>query len=159
MKVSEEFVVGKNNIGWVDSDFKNEYKDEEFEMGTVMKSTKLTKSMNDAEIIKEFGVEECTLGDVLATLNAATDDMKDGFSNLFYIKGHSSHVVRVYWYGGRWRVRAWDRRDISWYGGERVFSPATFVAKPLSTSTSDSLNLDLAIKLLKDNGYKISKEF
>lgn len=159
MKVSEEFVVGKNNIGWVDSDFKNEYKDEEFEMGTVMKSTKLTKSMNDAEIIKEFGVEECTLGDVLATLNAATDDMKDGFSNLFYIKGHSSHVVSVYWDGGRWDVSAWSRGDDAWDEGGRVFSPATFVAKPLSTSTSDSLNLDLAIKLLKDNGYKISKEF
>lgn len=156
-KVSEVFKVGKNKIGWVGSDFTKEFgKDDMPEMGVVLQSQKLTRSMTDSEIIKELGVQECTLADVLVTLESATEDMKDGYWNLFYIKGHPSLVVRVYWLAeyGRWFVDVWHRDDHSWFGGLRVFSPAT-EARSLGAEISTALNLDEAIKICKDNGLKV----
>lgn len=136
MKVSDEFVVGKNNIGWVDSSFTKEYKDEEILPGAVLPFQKLTKNMYDADIITELKVQECTLGDVLEVMKNAPEELKDGYSNLFYIKGHPSRVVRVYWRGGEWHVFDW-RRGAYWDAGSRVFSPATgaLVPNPLLSET------------------------
>lgn len=138
MRVKDEFVKGKYNIGYVDSDFTREYGSEEFELGSSLKSNKLIRSMKDSEIIKEFGVQECTLGDILETIKNATPEMKDGYSNLFYVKGHGSHVVVVYWGGDDWGVRGWDRGDGTWGGDSRVFSPATGT-QSLSPRSSDTL--------------------
>lgn len=158
-KASDVFKVGENKIGWVDSDFTREYGNDEMpEFGAVISFQKLTKSMKDSEIIKELGVQECTLGDVLATLNSATDDMKDGYANIFYIKGHPSRVVRVGWsdVGGGWRVLTWRRDVRDWLDGIRVFSPAT-VSGSVSTLSSDSLTLDQAIQIVKAAGLKVIK--
>ncbi len=125
IKVKEEFQVGKNNIGWINSDFTREYGEEEIIPGKNLVGQKLSRTMTDSEIISEFKVQECTLGDILATINAAPEDMKDGYSNIFYIKGHPSRVVDVYWGDGEWFVRVWNRGDGDWYEGDRVFTPAT----------------------------------
>lgn len=163
-KVSDEFKKGENSIGYVDSSFTSEFGDKVITPGTVMQSVKLTKYMKDSEIIKEFNIQECTLGDVLATLNSATDDMKDGYSNIFYIKGHS-RVVLVYWsdVGGLWGVFAWRRDDRDWVGGGRVFSPATVsITRCYDLSIFDTrrsnLTLDEAIRIVKAAGMKITKE-
>lgn len=158
-KASDVFKVGENKIGWVDSDFTREYGNDEMpEFGAVISFQKLTKSMKDSEIIKELGIQECTLGDVLATMNSATDDMKDGYANIFYVKGHPSLVVVVYWRSDvrEWSVLDWGRDDNSWGGGDRVFSPAT-VSGSVSTLSSDSLTLDQAIQIVKAAGLKVIK--
>lgn len=123
-KASSQFKVNKNKIGWINSDFIKEFGNDELEKGKVLKFQKLTHSMTDSEIIKEFGIQECTLGDVLETLKNAPEELKDGYSNIFYIKGHPSRVVDVRWLGGHggWRVRDWRRGDNTWSGGTRVFS-------------------------------------
>lgn len=142
-KVKEEFVVGKNNIGWVDSDFSKEFGEDELTEGKVLKSQKLPRGMYDKEIISELGIQECTLGDVLKTIQEATPDIKDGNWNLFYIKGYPSHVVSVHWSDGEWDVDGWNRGD-GWVGGRRVFTPATpFESGASSTSPSSPLKLDI----------------
>ena len=142
-KASDEFKVGQNNIGWVDSSFTSEFGDDEIEGGSVLKSLKLARSMTDSEISKEFKVQECTLGDVLETLKNATGDMKDGYSNLFYVKNHPSHVVNVYWRArdGAWYVDGWGRGSGAWDAGRRVFSPATFDSGSSSPKPLDPLKL------------------
>lgn len=137
MQTKEEFAVGKNEIGYVDSDFTREFGDEEIKEGKALIAHKLTKSMTIAEMVSEFKIEECTMGDVLETIKNATDDMKDGYYNFFLIKGHPSRVVRVGWSadGRRWRVRTWGRGGGSWSAGRRVFSPATSDSKTLGSST------------------------
>lgn len=155
-KVSDVFKVGENKIGWVDSSFTKEFGNDDMpDFGEVLKFQKLPRSMKDSEIISELGIQECTLGDVLATLNSATDNMKDGYWNIFYIKGHS-RVVRVYWDAGRggWYVGGWYRDCYSWDEGRRVFSPATCLSS-LGALTSTPLNLHEAIKICKDNGLKV----
>lgn len=154
-KIKDEFVVGKNSIGYVDSDFKREYEDVELpSIGAVLKSFKLQRSMNDSEIFNEFKIQECTLADVLETLKNATSEMKDGYSNLFYIKDHPSRVVRVIWGGDIWRVFVCYRGDDAWGGDGRVFSPATG-PQILSSSPSASMTLDEAIKICKENSLKV----
>src|SRR6185369_11123823 len=120
IQAKEEFKVGKNTIGNVESSFISEFGNDEITQGIFLKSHKLGRGMKYEEIIKEFKVEECTLGDVLETLKNATEDMKDGYANIFYIKGHPSHVVFVRWCGGGWGVRAWDRGSYACIAGSRV---------------------------------------
>lgn len=140
-KVNEVFIKDSHNIGWVDSDFTKEYGDEILkDQSQVLTFHKLTKSMNDSEIIKEFSIQECTLADVLATMNQATDDMKDGYANIFYIKGHPSHVVSVRWSDDEWCVFTWRRGGRTWSAGGRVFSPAT-EAKRIGALDSETLTL------------------
>lgn len=124
-KASEEFVKGKNNIGYVDNSFLNEFGNDELGLGQgkVLTFQKLTRTMTDSEIISELKIQECTVADILATMSAAPEDMKDGYYNIFYVKGHS-RVVFVFWDVGRWGVVDWDRGG-GWGSGRRVFSPAT----------------------------------
>lgn len=158
IKASDEFKVGKNKIGYIWDSFTKEFGNDKITPGKALKFQKLTKTMIDSEIMKEFGVQECTLGDVLATMKSATEDMKDGYSNIFYVKGHPSHVVVVYWGSGdgKWRVCGWLRGGL-WLADERVFSPATSGAKALSSSPESALTLDDAVKMLKKEGYVIYK--
>lgn len=155
-KTSEEFAQRKNNIVYVSSSFTEEFGEDEILPGTVLKFTKLGKRMADSEILKEFNIQECTLGDVLATLNAAKEDMKDGYSNIFYIKGHS-RVVHVHWSGGGWGVDVWFRGVVAWRGGYRVFSPATD-AVALNPLSLEYLTLEAAIKICKENGLRVIKK-
>lgn len=158
-KVSDVFKVGQNNIGWVDNSFTKEFGEDEFsDTEPRLIPYTLSKSMNDSEIIKEFNIQECSLGEVMAMMLNPSPEMKDGYYNIFYIKGHPSRVVDVSWISGRgeWGVRDWRRGGLDWAAGRRVFSPAT-EAGSISTMTSDSLTLDQAIKIVKEAGLKVIK--
>ena len=138
IKFSSEFKVGKNNIGFISSFFLEEFGKEKLGTGSVLPFQTLKRSMDDSEIISELGIKECTLSDVLATLKSAPKEIKDGYWNIFYIKGHS-RVVYVGWDVSSWRVDTWVRGSY-WDGGERVFSPANEILTP-SSSPSESLTL------------------
>lgn len=160
-KVSDEFIKGKNNIGYVDNDFNKEYGNDEFLPGKVLGMHKLTRSMKDSEIISEFKIQECTLGDVLETLKNATEEMKDGYANIFYIKDHPSRVVRVGWDVSDWYVGDWRRGGGAWDAGDRVFSSAT-VSQNLSPIDSVPLKLDPYSEIVEwlylNTGNQLSEE-
>lgn len=138
LKASEEFVLGKHSIGYVDSQFTEFCKDIQFDSRTTPTFQKLERSMNDASIESELKPGLCTLGDVLAFIENPQDGTKDGWSNLFYFQ---AFVVLVGWgsWHGRWGVDAYRRDGIEWHDGVRVFSPATDISGTLGTST---LSLD-----------------
>lgn len=140
MKAKDIFKVGENKIGYVDSSFTKEFGEEEITGGSVLKFQKLPRDMKDSEIISELKIEECTLGDVLQTLNNGLEEMKDGYYNIFYIKGHS-RVVGVGWRGDEWDVGGWSRDGRRWHGGARVFSPATSDSGMVGPKSSETLSL------------------
>ena len=147
-KVSEEFKVGKNDIGYVSSTFLDLFGDMSLESGAVLTSQKLPRRMSDFEIIEELNVQECTLSDVLETLKTAQLLLRDGNWNLFYIKD-SDRVVRVRWFDGGWRVDDWGRRERAWRGGIRVFSLATD-SKTLGSTDPRSLSLETLHARIKE---------
>lgn len=142
MKASKEFVVGKHNIGFVGSNFKEHFSGEEFESRPMPTFQKLPRSMNDATIESELKPGICELGDVLAFLDNAPQECKDGYWNLFYF---SAFVVFVGWDDGVWRVLTWRRDGHVWGAGGRVFSPETgnSVAKASDTLSLESLDARL----------------
>jgi len=154
-KAKNEFKKGKHGIGWVDSDFTDLYGEQDVKPGTVLPFKKLERYMTGDEILgdKEVFQGECELGDILATLDTATDEMKDGYANLFYVKG-SSRVVDVHWFVGGWVVGGWPRGD-GWRAGRRVFSLATDSRS--SDSGTRDLELETAITKVKEAGYVIFK--
>lgn len=84
----------------------------------------------------------CEFGDIIAFLDNAPDECKDGYANLFYV---ASCVVRVRWYGGgrEWHVGAWERDGGEWSAGNRVFSATDskkLDVEPLDTLTLETLN-------------------
>lgn len=140
---SIEFVVGKCNIGWVDSDFKSRFGNVDFKERPLGSFNVLPRSMNGDTMIAEGLAKECELGDVLAFLQNPPEGTKDGYANIFVLK---SFVVRVLWHGADWVVRAWSRDGRGWYAGDRVFSPAT---------VSGSLTLEpLTLYSLLENSIK-----
>lgn len=158
-KTSNEFRVGNHSIGYISSDFKKLFGTTEFEPKELPKFQKLPRAMKDAEIESQLQPGFCELGDVLAFIENAPEECKDGYANLFYFP---SCVVRVYWFefGGEWRVYAWDRDGDQWGADFRVFSPATesSITQDSALETSDTLNLEKSIKIVKEAGYKIFKE-
>jgi hypothetical protein len=154
-KIKHEFIKGKNNIGYVSDSFLQEFGNDELTEGKILPFQKLQKNMYDSEILSELKVQECTLGDVLETIKNAPQELKDGYSNIFYIKG--SRVVGVRWGDGGWRVDGWGRGG-GWLRGRRVFSPATSDAGIIGAGSLGSLDLESAIRIVKKSGYKIYKE-
>ena len=158
MKASKEFKVGKHAIGFINSTFEKEFGDIEFGECPLPTFQKLPRNMNDAEIESELKPGFCELGDILAFLDNAPDECKDGYANLFYTP---SFVVSVGWssFGRGWGVSAWGRGGAGWRGGMRVFSPAgSFEPENSDLGYSETLNLDQAINLVRSAGYKIFKE-
>lgn len=153
---ADEFAVGKHGIGWISSIFQNHFKDNKFEARALPAFQKLPRDMNDAAIESELKPRLCELGDILAFLDHAPEECKDGKWNLFYTP---AFVVRVYWDAGRgaWFVDAWRRGGNEWLAGFRVFSPATG-SVALGAGPLVSLALAEAIKLVKKEGYRIFKE-
>lgn len=130
-------MVGKHQIGYINERFLEHFKDVEFEAKTLPKFQKLPRYMTDAEIESELKPGFCELGDILAFLDGAPEECKDGYWNLFYTP---SFVVHVIWHGARWHVLAWHRDVSAWDADYRVFSPATETSepKPSTLSPSDS---------------------
>lgn len=151
----QEFQVGKHSIGWIDSAFHSRVGGKkQFSVGSMPTFQKLPRSMTDAEIESELKPGLCDLGDVLAFLDNAPEECKDGYSNTFYF---SAFVVRVYWGSSRddWSVNVWYRDGYGWDRGARVFSPATGSS---TLKSSDTLTLESAIEICKKNGLKVIKE-
>ncbi len=150
IKASDALVVGKNNIGYVSSDFTSRFGQACFEEGPLGKFQKLGKYMENAEAIeKELKPGKCTLADVYAFLKNPPEGTKDGYYNLFLV---DDMVVSVYWHSGFgfWDVGAWGRGR-HWSGGNRVFSPG------LGSQTLEPVSLKLAIEICKENGYQVVK--
>lgn len=159
MNSSTEFVKGKHGIGWVSSDFANRFKDVFFEERPMPTFQKLPRAMSDATIESELKPGLCELGDVLAFLENAPEECKDGNWNLFYF---SAFVVNVYWFAGigEWFVSTWYRDDDEWFADDRVFSPATVRsdAKTSDLGSSDTSALERAIGIVVMAGYRVTKE-
>lgn len=149
MKASEEFVVGKHGIGYIGSTFAENFKTTEFEAAKAPTFQKLPRRMNDAAIESELKPGLCTLGDVLAFIDNAPQECKDGNWNLFYTTGF---VVGVGWRGDEWSVSAWVRDGRGWSGGARVFSPATDRSTPCA-----HCSLDLRLSELEAWKKKVEK--
>lgn len=154
---SQEFVVGKHNIGYVGSDFLSRMGDAEFQMKPVPTFQKLPRYMNDGEIESELKPGLCDLGDVLSFIENPPEGSKDGNWNLFYTP---TFVVDVSWYGDGWDVGTWSRDGLKWHTDYRVFSPATGSSNPkaFTLDSSDTLTLERAIEIVKKEGYRIFKE-
>lgn len=155
LKTSDHFKIGKHTIGYVSDRFKELFLDQSFEKRSAPTFQKLGRNMTDAEIESELKPGLCELGDVLAFLENPPEGTKDGWSNLFYL---ASCVVYVGWgsYVGRWGVGAWIRDGSEWLSGYRVFSLA-IGSGALTPQPSGSLTLELAIKMVKKEGYQVSK--
>lgn len=144
----DEFQVGKHNIGWLDSDFHPLFPDVSFEPRTLGTFQKLPRRMTDAEIESELKPGFCELGDIVAFMDNAPEECKDGRANLFYTP---SFVVSVYWdsFDRGWRVRTCRRDDPGWSADVRVLSPATKPATLIPSEPSDYfVPLTLEIKNL-----------
>lgn len=155
MKVSMEFVKGKNGIGWVDPDFTKAFGEVEITERAMPTFQKIGKDMADAQIESELKPGMCEMGDILSFIKNPPEECKDGYSNLFYTP---SFVVSVGWIDGEWGVYASHRDDYAWSGIDRVFSPATVssVSSPSALGSFDTL--DSAIKILKNAGYLVYKQ-
>lgn len=154
MKVSQEFVVGSHKIGYVSSEFKKAFEEKEFDEKKVPSFQTLGRYMTDAQIEFELKPGLCELGDVLAFIDNAPEECKDGNWNLFYT---SAFVVVVGWGGGGWGVGAWGRGGGGRGAGGRVFSPAT-VSSDSNVSSLESLTLEKAMQIVKKAGYRIFEE-
>lgn len=143
LKASQEFKVGKNEIGWISDRLVRAFNGDTFvlldQKPTV---TTLERRMPDAEIEREIvRGRQVTLGDVLSLLRSSEKTYKDGYANLFYFP---SFVVLVPWDGGGWYVSADGRGGHGWIQGYRVCCPATD-SQSLDTVPADSLPLELII--------------
>lgn len=147
LKASEEFVSGKHNIYYVNSRFTEEFKDTQFEQRPVPTYQKLARSMKDVEIEYELKPGYCSLGDILAFIENASSECKNGYSNLFYFP---QFVVGVRWSDGDWDVYAWYRDGSVWLGNYRVFSPATGTIDTKSSNLESSDTLPLVLEI---NGF------
>ncbi len=154
-KASEEFAVGKHGIGYVSSDFKEKFSSVEFAERAMPTFQKLGKNMKDAAIESELKPGICELGDVLAFIDNAPQECKDGYSNIFYFP---ACVVSVRWsadFAG-WYVLTWYRGDGAWSAGSRVFSPATGRSVPC-THNCCSCALALELSELKEWKKRVEK--
>lgn len=137
MQSTQEFQVGKHGIGYLYGESK--IAGLEFQTRNLGCFRKLERAMSDSEIESELKPGSCELGDVIAFLDAAPQECKDGYANLFYLP---QCVVYVYWNGSRWDVFAWDRDVSRWDAGRRVFSPASDRSDTHVTKSSDALTLE-----------------
>lgn len=140
MKASNEFKVGKHNIGYIESRFSHQFKSSSFEKKEMPTFQKLPRSMNDAAIEFELKPGLCELGDIIAFLDNAPEECKDGYWNLFYME---PFVVSVSWdsVSQGWLVSSWDRLGNTWHEGSRVFAPATESSNPSYLEHSEPLIL------------------
>lgn len=146
LKASQQFVVGKNNIIFVWSGFKDHFSGMNFESTKpILQHKTLDKAMNDKEILDQFRPEESSLGDFLFALNNEVSMLKNGYANIFYIRDDKGILwaVRVLWYGGGWNVYASSIESSSgWGAGYQVFGRGFLESLPFQALESfDPLKL------------------
>lgn len=153
LHAKDEFVVGKNNIAWVSSNFKEHLYDLGFTPSTFNLARRtLEKSMNDTEILSSLKPEAVLLGDVLYALFYLEHD--DWY--LFYVNDRKGTLwaVSAYWNqgDGGWSVGADSVEDPSWwYDGRQVLSRR--FSEPLPSgealSPSETLTLEARVERLE----------
>ncbi len=137
------------------------------------KSFTSEKSMTGQEIIEKYNIIHFSIEEVAGILldkiskqpkGEEGELLTNGYSNVFYCKDTDGSVFSAYafWYAVVQKWYCFDRvLAFGWSAGLRFWSRnGNSVA--LSTQTlesSDSLTDEVAIKHLKENGYKIIKEF
>ena len=150
-KASEEFVVGKHNIGYISGYFNDMFCNQSFgDMNSPLESKTLERAMNDSEIMREFNVEELNLGDVLFALKNDEILLKNGHVNIFYVRGGGEvFAVRVRWYSNdrRWSVDADQLGGLRWGAGCRAFPRRLLEPKDISTLSLS--NLEARVKKLE----------
>lgn len=144
VKAQNEFVVGKNNIGWISPRMEDKLKGVKVGKGKPLQYQDLTKNMYDHEIKSELGAQEVEYADILLAMDSG-QLLANGYVNIFYVLGFA---VSVGWSAGcrGWGVYDWELGDGRWDTGGRVFS-RNFSSVPLDSAlaSSDSLPLELKI--------------
>jgi len=130
-----------------------------------MYKTILKKDTNDYEIIKTTGI--MSKDDVLAVIIDLTERKDSGLLN----NGYSNIIGYVEHDGSKWYAHVFCGGDV-WYCDAGVYLGGWFAEHSfwsrnvtntlsnddtLTSSTSDTLNLEQAIKICKDNGLKVIK--
>lgn len=169
-KTSNYFQEGKNNITWVESNFREWFSDTSFvsKDGKVpLKFKKLEKFMTAAEILSEWNPEPITLGDVAWAMEKSADMLKSGYANLFYLKDKHDvlRAVGAHWSAGDggWRVYADEvSGPVAWFDGIRVFSrkflnPLKLVPDNRFLKPSDPSGLETAVEMCKEAGLVVYK--
>lgn len=131
MKTSEEFRVGKHQIGWISSSILSALP-ATFKKRTSPTYQVTSKTMSFAEL------PECELGHILSFLENPPEECKDGYGNYFKC---GSLLVCVRWGGVNrgWDVGGWAPGD-DVGAGRRVFSGNLKLGT--SGKTSDALSLE-----------------
>lgn len=84
MKISEQIVGGKNNIGYVDSRFTECFGHEEISEKNSPTFQILKNRMSDYEIESEMKPGMCDASDIYIFIKNPPEGSKDGNFNLFY---------------------------------------------------------------------------
>ena len=153
LKASEEFVAGKNGIGWVGSNFKERLHDLSFTpKQETLQSKELERNMNDKEILKELKPQAVELGDVLFSLSYLSHD---GWY-LFHVNDRKGTLWAVYagWDAddGGWNVGALSVESrYRWDDGDQVLSRGFSDPLPSEKTLSDleSLTLEQRVERLE----------
>jgi hypothetical protein len=150
-----QFQVGQNNISYVGDNFEEWFGDMECEESKCeYTKTELTLSMNDPLVLKKIKPNKFTLGEILYLLPKLDKDEW----NIFYCEDKSGvlRAVVVSWDADGWDVYAYSvESPFVWKAGDLVFSRNS--SEPLNHQTSDTLTLEKAIALCKENGLTVSK--
>lgn len=128
---------------YISPNFREHFGNMPFKKGSKLYATKLSKNMNDTEIMSEIGPAKVSLGDVYATL----ESLDHSTCAIFYCRDKDDVLwaVSAYWCGDGWHLHASSvgGPDV-WFADRQVFSHRFSVAKtPQTLKNSDTLNLVL----------------
>lgn len=160
MKTEDFFKLGKNSIGYIGSNFLENFGGMEFTVPKKCKlqAKKLEKDMTGQQVLDEFKPKESNLGEIAYALKSDLLS-KNGYSNLFYIKDAKgvAWLVDFYWRSARgyWRANAYPL-DYSylWDAAYQVLS-RDFNSE---TKTLDPLKLELSEIMINGVTYKLIKK-
>lgn len=172
LKVSKttgkELIINEKTLfsGYLDSGFRS-IKNNEKTINTEMAVLELDKNVTFVRMFTHPEEMYVTQGQVIDFINNHKDKLiQNGYGNFFLLKSNNEFfVANVYVYdvGGLEVYVDSFSDDYIWYGDFRhyVFLPQQSLKyfESSSLDTSIPLSLDDAIKLLKENGYKITREF
>ena len=157
MKISTKL----KNVSYTGSNFDSWFGDMDFPTIADMEpltSKKLPRYMNTQQILDELKPEEVTLGEAWKAIETVGHDTWA----LFFVRDNTSvlRLVCVDWGGGGWGWGAGGLSDESeWSGDGRVFSRKFGNLDTLNQtlSHSETLTLESAIEMCKENGLIVTK--
>jgi len=155
------FISNKNNIDYVGNQFLKVFGKMEFEIPKKLKLKikVLEKDMNNKEILAEFRPKESTLGELVWAMKNEERMLRNGYSNIFYIRDKEKILWAVVagWFSFRrgWSVGAGSVEDpVGWDQGSQVVSQ---VFNSSAFGSLDSLDLVKRVKILEDKISKVER--